>query len=121
MEPFQMLIKQMLLGHARGCALGLLGCEAEPSALFPEGEPPVPVGRVQLLEPCRMEHPHSAFVRKAFEHEGKPALRTTLYAPDGRLTEERLKDGAVLARRTMDGFTPVFTRESYIETVRRQG
>ena len=32
-----------------------------------------------------------------------------------------LKDGAVLARRTMDGFTPVFTRESYIETVRRQG
>ena len=34
---------------------------------------------------------------------------------------ELLKDGAVLARRTMDGFTPVFTRESYIETVRRQG
>lgn len=32
-----------------------------------------------------------------------------------------LKDGAVLARRTMDGFTSVFTRESYIETVRRQG
>ena len=32
-----------------------------------------------------------------------------------------LKDGAVLARRTVDGFTPVFTRESYIETVRRQG
>ena len=32
-----------------------------------------------------------------------------------------LKDGAVLARRTMDGFTPVFTRESYIEAVRRQG
>lgn len=32
-----------------------------------------------------------------------------------------LQGGAVLARRTMDGFTPVFTRESYIETVRRQG
>ena len=31
------------------------------------------------------------------------------------------EDGAVLARRTMDGFTPVFTRESYIEAVRRQG
>lgn len=32
-----------------------------------------------------------------------------------------LKDGAAAARRTMDEFTPVFTRESYIEAVRRQG
>jgi hypothetical protein len=43
-----------------------------------------------------VEHPHSAFLRKPIDHDGKPGIRTTLFAPDGKLHEERLVDGTVL-------------------------
>lgn len=40
-------------------------------------------------ESGRVEHPHSAFVRKAESCDGRRALRTTLHAPEGKLHELR--------------------------------
>lgn len=40
-------------------------------------------------ESGRVEHPHSAFVRKSETADGRRALRTTLHAPEGKLHELR--------------------------------
>jgi hypothetical protein len=92
------ILDKLLYGHAEGFAVALRGCpEAAAAAMtarFGESTP----GRVRLFEPCRVEHPHSAFLRKSIESHGKPAVQTTLYAPDGRLTEERSAEGEALER-----------------------
>lgn len=45
----------------------------------------------------RVEHPHSGFVRKTETCDGRRALRTTLYAPEGKLHELRdAESGEVL-------------------------
>jgi hypothetical protein len=45
-----------------------------------------------------MEHPHSAFLRKSVVSHGRQAVQTTLFAPSGRLVEERTLRGDAFER-----------------------
>lgn len=87
-------IEKLLRGTALGAALALRACPdgvaAGVAARFGEEA----AGRVRIAEPCRMEHPHSAFLRKPVEIGGEKGVQTTLWAPGGKLTETRLPDGA---------------------------
>lgn len=87
-------LEKLLRGRAEGAALALRGCDpAQYEALrarFGEGCPQP----LRLFEPCRAEHPHSGFLRKAAAHCGVPATQTTLFAPGGKLHELRVEDGA---------------------------
>lgn len=88
-------LEKLLHGRAEGGAVALRGCEEELFAavrLRFGGD----VSRVRFVEPCRVEHPHSAFLRKSVTRAGVTAVQTTLYAPDGRLTEERPQDGPAI-------------------------
>ena len=91
-------IELLLRGQAEGRAL-VLCCDKKGAAeqLASECQSDK-VGAIRFLEPCRVEHPHSAFLRKPAEHMGRPAVHSTLYAPDGKLTELRFagQDGAAI-------------------------
>ena len=90
-------IGELLAGHGQGRAVALINCTVElaqaVAGRWPEGIV-TPVSCTDHI--ARLEHPHSAFVRKPIDCDGHPALRTTLHAPDGRLTEERLLDGTAV-------------------------
>lgn len=89
-------LEKLLRGRAEGAAIALRGCEPglleALRARFGE-DCPLPL---RLFEPCRVEHPHSAFLRKAAEHCGVPAVQTTLFAPGGKLHELRPEAGAAM-------------------------
>lgn len=92
------ILDKLLHGHSDGCAVALRGCpEAVATALAERFSGNSP-GRARFFEPCRIEHPHSAYLRKSVDSHGKPAVQTTLYAPDGRLTEERSAEGEAFER-----------------------
>ncbi len=85
-------LEKLLRGRAEGTAIALRGCEpALLEALRARfgGDCPLPL---RLFEPCRVEHPHSAFLRKATEQGGTQALQTTLFAPGGKLHELRAEE-----------------------------
>jgi hypothetical protein len=85
-------IDKLLQGTARGSAVALRGCPQDTAAVLLarfSGS----VNQVRLFEPCRAEHPHSAFLRKPVVNHGRPAVQTTLFAPGGKLNEERSPDG----------------------------
>lgn len=89
-------LQKLLYGRAEGAAVALRGCAPELAATIQAhfgADAPLPL---RIFEPCRVEHPHSAFLRKPVEHNGEKAVQTTLYAPGGKLHEERAIDGAAL-------------------------
>jgi hypothetical protein len=87
-------IEKLLRGTALGAALALRACPdgmaKGVAARFGEEA----AGIVRIIEPCRVEHPHSAFLRKPVEMDGARGMQTTLYAPGGKLTETRREDGS---------------------------
>lgn len=88
-------LEKQLHGRAEGGAVALRGCTDELWAAvrlrFGEG-----VERVRFFEPCRVEHPHSAFLRKNISRGGAVVVQETLYAPEGKLTDERTPEGTAL-------------------------
>jgi hypothetical protein len=90
-------INKLLQHTTGGAAVALRGCTEEiaqaVAARFGEA-----VGKVRLFEPCKVEHPHSAFLRKNIERNKQPCCQTTLFAPGGKLVEERLPEGDVCER-----------------------
>jgi hypothetical protein len=89
-------LEKLMHGRAAGMAVALRGCAAElaGSLQMRYGDAaPVPL---RLYEPCRVEHPHSAFLRKSVERNGAKAVHTTLFAPGGKLTEQRDGDGRAI-------------------------
>ena len=89
-------VKAILGGRGQGVALALAHAGEDGVAAVAARWPDVAVAALTLAAPAHAEHPHSAFVRKPMVFDGKPGLRTTLFAPDGKLVEERLDDGTVL-------------------------
>ena len=86
-------LEKLLAGRADGVAVALRGCaDGCTEALTTQYGDSAP-GRVRVFEPSRVEHPHSAFLRKTVDAHGRQAVQTTLYAPGGKLAEERLLDG----------------------------
>jgi hypothetical protein len=86
-------IARILRGEENGIAFAL----REPKNGIPEALAavlPADIGLLRVAEPCRAEHPHSAFLRKPVHHEGRAAIHTTLYAPDGKLQELRLTESS---------------------------
>ncbi len=92
------MLDKLLCGRADGAAVALRACPDEVYETVRERFGPAAPARLALCEPCRVEHPHSAYLRKTAVVQGNPAVHTTLYAPDGRLTEERAEDGTVFER-----------------------
>jgi hypothetical protein len=86
-------IEKLLRGSSAGFAIALRGCTEEHAEQVSERFGEAAAGRVRLLEPCRIEHPHSAFLRKPVEANGQQAVQTALFAPVGKLTEVRLDGG----------------------------
>ncbi len=89
-------VKAILGGRGQGVALALAHAGEDGVAAVAARWPVAAVAALALAAPAHAEHPHSAFVRKPMAFDGKPGLRTTLFAPDGKLVEERLEDGGVL-------------------------
>lgn len=86
-------MEKLLHGHAEGFALALRACDDPLFDLLRARFGSESIFRISFLEPCRVEHPHSAFLRKPSECQGKQTVQTTLFAPGGKLTEERTADG----------------------------
>lgn len=91
-------LEKLLSGHAQGIGVALRGCPEEVADEVMERFAGAPVGRIRLMEPCRVEHPHSAFLRKNLVSHGRQAVQTTLFAPGGKLTSEQSPDGEVFER-----------------------
>ncbi len=94
----------LLRGEAPGRAVAWR-CSRTPSAEAAAAMDAVGVAWLTVGETCRVEHPHSAFVRKAEQADGRPAVRTALHAPEGKLSELRLATGEPLepyVKRTND-------------------
>lgn len=92
------MLDKLLCGRADGAAVALRACPDEHYDKVLERFGPDAPARLAFCEPCRVEHPHSAYLRKPAVVQGQPTVQTTLYAPDGRLTEERAEDGSVYER-----------------------
>ncbi len=85
----------LLRGEAPGRAVAWR-CSRAPSAEAASTMGAAGVAWLTVGETCRVEHPHSAFVRKAEQADGRPAVRTTLHAPEGKLYELWLATGELL-------------------------
>lgn len=68
-------------------------------------------------ETGRTEHPHSAFVRKPETVDGRPALRTTLYAPEGKLTELRFSETGEASERFVRRVADFKALRSYLKDI----
>lgn len=92
------LIDKLLRGTASGSAVALRACPEDIAEKAKERFGAAVAGRVRFVEPCRMEHPHSAFLRKNVSIEGTQGVQTTLFAPGGKLVEERVQGGDAVER-----------------------
>jgi hypothetical protein len=90
------LIDKLLRGIALGAAAALRACPEDVAAKARERFGERASCRVRFVEPCRTEHPHSAFLRKPIGAEGMQRVQTTLFAPAGKLAELRSPEGEAL-------------------------